>query len=55
MSRIELNWYKMSEWIALHEHYHSGTKCSRAENDRRFNAFAGCAPEVAEYIWKSVV
>jgi len=41
----------MSEWIALHEHYHSGTKCSRAENDRRFNAFAGCAPEVAECIY----
>lgn len=37
-------------WIKLYEMV-NGMKCSRAEDDRKFKAFAGCAPEVAEYIF----
>lgn len=37
-------------WILLYEIY-NGIPCSRAEDDRKFKSFAGCAPEVAEYIY----
>lgn len=37
-------------WIKLYEIF-NGMKCSRGEDDRKFKAFAGCAPEVAEYIY----
>lgn len=38
-------------WIALHEHFNGGIKCSRGEDDRKFKSFAGVAPEVAEFVY----